>query len=372
MLPIEQPSDSEALLSDMQPLSQPLLGDAPLSQPLLFDSAPHSPPHAGIAWVGVDWLAIALFAIMWELVQRVANARCARYSEHKKIVSQGGSYVTAFLNAWVCSIAGLAITTSLLCSESAVDRAVMATPGRLGGSASVTPLVLRATQCFVGWLFMDVLHIVARYPELGGVDMLLHHCGFIGVTLLDVGYGIFPFAVGWLLLGEISSIFLNLRWLLINSGRGASVSLTITNAAFAGAFFLLRVGVLWAGIAHELATTRPLLLAPPYASPAWAIDTICVAIVGAALLNAFWAVKIVRLATRPAGPTKSSAPASRIGSPRKRCGSPPLTPSKMVLPLATPGGTIGQLPLGSAEALAEAIAPTAAGERDGEPAHEVV
>ena len=34
---------------------------------------------------------------------------------------------------------------------------------------------------------------------------------------------------------------------------------------------------------------------------------------------------------------------------------------------ATPGGSIGQLPLGSAEALAEAIAPTATGERDAEP-----
>ena len=87
-------------------------------------------------------------------------------------------------------------------------------------------LVIVAAQAFVGYLLMDFFHVIARYPKLGGLDMCLHHAGFLFVTLLGLGYRVFPFPIGWLLLGEVSSIFLNVRWFLINSGHGASAALS--------------------------------------------------------------------------------------------------------------------------------------------------
>ena len=37
-----------------------------------------------------------------------------------------------------------------------------------------------------------------NYPQLGGLDICVHHAGFLSVTLLDIGFRVFPFPIGWL------------------------------------------------------------------------------------------------------------------------------------------------------------------------------
>merc|ERR1719352_2273283 len=158
-------------------------------------------------------------------------------------------------------------------------------------------LAFVASSAFLGWLLSDLVHLLLFWPVLGGVDMLLHHATFACLTCLGVGYRMCPLVVGWLLLGELSSMPLNMRWILINTGRGDSRALARTNFAFAGSFFVVRVVVFWFSLAHALRVERPLLLS--LGAPPWSVNTLCAFLSAGALLNAFWFARIVQIARRP-------------------------------------------------------------------------
>lgn len=293
-----------------------------------------------VEWHGVEWGLLLALALVWELIYRMGKAACSR-AQHSKVVEEGGSYVAAFVNACVCSVAGSMITLRLLASDE-TSRAILSSSQVESPSA-----IFVAAYAFVGYLLMDAVHLFTFYPRLGGVDMCLHHGLFIFVALVDLGYRIFPFPIGWLLLGEVSSLFLNIRWFLIHSGRGDSAALSAVNYLFAATFFIFRVLVMWAGLWHGMAHLRPLVLAPPYDAPPRAVDTICFVVFCGALLNAFWMAKIVRMATRPA---------PKAGGPLRAKGSPASTPTKghSELPLAAPASNVALTP-SSAQALANAI-----------------
>ena len=104
-------------------------------------------------------------------------------------------------------------------------------------------------------------------------------------------------------MGEISSIFLNIRWLLINTGRGHSASLKRINVGFALSFFICRVVIFWAGVAHVFRSELPFLLAPPRSAPRWALQLLVSLVTAGAVLNAFWLFKIIKVALGPP-PTK--------------------------------------------------------------------
>jgi hypothetical protein len=268
--------------------------EAPPETPLEWVALPHTREH--VRWVGIDWQVIILFALAWEVVYQLSKAHLAhRYPEWPKVGKLGGSYAAAFLNACVCSALGCLIVMGLFDADSR-GRALML---KAAPYDAITPVVFLAERSFLGWLMMDLAHVVLLYPTLGGVDILLHHSGFIFLTCLGYGYRVLPFTVGWLLLCEVSTIGLNLRWFLINTGRGESSALRSTNAFFAATFFIFRVVVQWTGIADLLQHSRPLLL--ERRAPNWAVDTICVSVVASAVLNLYWLVKIVQMARRPAG-----------------------------------------------------------------------
>ena len=112
---------------------------------------------------------------------------------------------------------------------------------------------------------------------------------------------IFPFS--WLTLGELSSVALNIRWFLINSGRGESVALQRTQLAFAGLFVVTRVIIYGVGLAH-LFVHREALLSRDEATgvlahvPAPLLWLVLVLLVGGYGLNLLWMTKIVRMASR--------------------------------------------------------------------------
>ena len=90
------------------------------------------------------------------------------------------------------------------------------------------------------------------------------------------------FCFGWLVIGECSTIFLNVRWYLLKSGRGggrgASSSGTsmgrrsndyyyeINNGLFALTFFITRIGIYSAGMVHLLYYSRKEVLSLPEVS----------------------------------------------------------------------------------------------------------
>ena len=105
-------------------------------------------------------------------------------------------------------------------------------------------------------------------------------------------------------MGEISSLFLNYRWLLINTNRGDTPALTRTNYSFALTFFLFRVMAFWSGVLHVFIHELPFLLAPPQSAPAWSLIMLCSFLVGGAILNAFWLAKIYKTAVSRSPPHK--------------------------------------------------------------------
>jgi len=237
------------------------------------------------------------FALAWEVVYHVAKHACKRrFAGWPKARTLGGSYVTAFLNALVCSAAGAWVVACLF-DATIHERALPVAADGPSHSAGVVAYL--AGTSFSGWLISDLVHLATHFPALGGADMVLHHVGFAAVALMGAGFRYCPWVVGWLMLGEVSSIFLNLRWGLINTGRGETRALQRTNAAFAMSFFVCRVVVFWLGLYEFWMRERPHLLAPPQDAPPWCVNALGVALACGALLNAWWMHKILQMAARP-------------------------------------------------------------------------
>ena len=103
---------------------------------------------------------------------------------------------------------------------------------------------------FLSYLLYDLLHVIYQYPKLGGIDTILHHILFAMCSVINGTYGIMPYPFGWLVVGEISTIFLNVRWFLLKSGREDSKLLNATNRLFALAFFVTRNFLYTIGMVH--------------------------------------------------------------------------------------------------------------------------
>lgn len=115
--------------------------------------------------------------------------------------------MVAFTNACICTCLGAFYTWALL-HASAEHRAYLdeSDPRQALGQG-----VKLAAYPFLAWICYDIVHICTNFPRLGGVDQLLHHSGFFVLTAIAMSYGLFPFTAAWLLLGELSSLPLNLR-----------------------------------------------------------------------------------------------------------------------------------------------------------------
>ena len=154
---------------------------------------------------------------------------------------------------------------------------------------------------FLSYLVFDLLHNLAVHPRLGGVDMLVHHVLFIACSAICGGLRVLGFAFAWLITGELSTVWLGVRWLLIKSGRGATRAMAAANAAFALTFLATRGVVYGLGLAHLLRTFHA-GVAPPMAfatlppgSEALVLAVVAL-LVGGFALNGVWALQIVKIA----------------------------------------------------------------------------
>mmetsp|Transcript_8561 Transcript_8561/g.12806 ORF Transcript_8561/g.12806 Transcript_8561/m.12806 type:complete len:132 (-) Transcript_8561:175-570(-) len=113
--------------------------------------------------------------------------------------------------------------------------------------------------------------------------------------LLACTYRVLPFPFAWLITGEASSPFLNIRWFLINTGRGDTFAMKATNIIFALTFFFSRILLFGYGLIDLMRNVNYLFSDPPPV-PAIPAVSILVLVCGGFLLNAFWMVGIVKMA----------------------------------------------------------------------------
>lgn len=121
---------------------------------------------------------------------------------------------------------------------------------------------LLSLHCFIGYLLVDLIHIVRFFPHCGRWDMIAHHAGFIVFTAVAIECGVLPIVGSVLLLHECSTIPLNLRWFIVHwlpgraDGRRA-LCVRVAEALFVASYFLLRVASFLPFVIHVCATLLP-------------------------------------------------------------------------------------------------------------------
>lgn len=250
-----------------------------------------------IEFVGIEYQFFALLLLSWEALYQVLKLAVSR-SSHPKFAETGQSYVVSFINCTQCTLVGGYYLLRFVSSGSPVLWAYLDEKDPGAGFANE---MKHAAHYFLSWMTHDLIHMISFYPTLGGKDQLVHHSGFICLCALLMGYNIFPGVAPWLLFSEVSTIPLNIRWFLINTGRGDGTAIGVANGSFVGLFFISRVVLYWTGFAYLFRVSMPLVLAPPYLAPPLLVYTLVGAIGGGALLNAYWLVLVVKMAMRPKG-----------------------------------------------------------------------
>jgi hypothetical protein len=117
------------------------------------------------------------------------------------------SYMVSFVHAFFLSWAGWRIVYHL---HAGTVRERLALYGN--EDASFIGFVEIVTIAFFSYVVYDLLHVIEQYPDLGGVDILVHHLGFFTASLLAYAYGAYPYMLGWLCTCECSTPFLNVRF----------------------------------------------------------------------------------------------------------------------------------------------------------------
>lgn len=213
-------------------------------------------------------LKLLILAICaWNLFYRIFQYLITRYSDmilrdslndatkdeaKQNLIKRGPSYATSQLHAVYASYRGILHLYNLSFASN-LDKVFNPRTHMLDGIQTTRSAGLEVGTTnilFLSYLLYDLLHVIYQYPKLGGIDTILHHVLFAMCSVINGTYGIMPYPFGWLVVGEISTIFLNTRWFLLKSGREHSKFLNVTNRLFALAFFVTRNIVYTIGMIH--------------------------------------------------------------------------------------------------------------------------
>lgn len=140
------------------------------------------------------------------------------------------------------------------------------------------------------YLLSDLFMVLYKFPQLGTTDVIVHHASFLYCSFIGGIYHINPFMFAWLILGEASTPFLNVRWFLLTlSKSNFSSSVNVIQFFFALFFFITRVALYSVGLLYQY----EILFSFPHYIPKWtSISTFLFVVVGF-FLNLSWFVKIV-------------------------------------------------------------------------------
>mmetsp|Transcript_7428 Transcript_7428/g.12935 ORF Transcript_7428/g.12935 Transcript_7428/m.12935 type:complete len:320 (-) Transcript_7428:364-1323(-) len=212
------------------------------------------------------------------------------------LLQRGPSYIVSFLHSIYATWRGI-MHLYHLWNASNLDKLLI--PGKeIIDSYRWAGLHVATTNTlFLSYLVYDLLHILLHYPKLGGVDTIIHHVIFASCSVINGTFGIMPFAFGWLIVGEASTIFLNARWFLLKSGRQTSDLLNKINTLFAATFFLTRIGIYSSGIIHLFYNSLPELRSLPTQTgvPITLVGMTCGCMLLGWALNILWGYKILSI-----------------------------------------------------------------------------
>lgn len=213
---------------------------------------------------------------------------------HEILVSHGPSYVCSMIHCIVNGYCGIIQLMGLYSAPSEVKLVFPPVPEKF---ASYVRGVELSNAFFFAFLAFDLFHVLRSYPKLGGVDTVAHHLVFLTCSIINGGYQILPYPFSWLIIGELSTIFLNIRWVLIKTGRGNTGFFQGVQYSFALTFFIARVVIYLYGV-MELFQQREILLGIVSSGRVPGIFMgITLSFVGAgSLLNLIWFQKIAAMA----------------------------------------------------------------------------
>ena len=209
----------------------------------------------------------------------------------------GNSYAVSFVHAFIVVLRGcqhLIQQYGAPVEAKFVQRPYGSTSEWAAGAAAIEP----TNTIFLAFLLYDVSHVLLEYPRLGGMDVVAHHVLFAAASYVCGSNRVFPWPFAWLIIGELSTLPLNLRWVLIQSGRGDTRLMAWTNRCFALTFFVGRVVVYGLGLLHLGASWHPHV--EEACERVTGLRVVCALFVAGYGLNLVWFRRIVRVASRPA------------------------------------------------------------------------
>jgi len=143
---------------------------------------------------------------------------------------------------------------------------------------------------FMGYLLYDTTYCAYYYKTLHDWPSLVHH----GIYLVVCGYVLhnkfFKFPFVWLMMGEISTPSVNLRWFLATLDKKSTKLYLYNGIALAVLFFVFRVVGAGFGIIH-LFSLRQLWLAPHV--PKF-LRLVVALIIAGYFLNVYWFTLVMK------------------------------------------------------------------------------
>lgn len=201
-----------------------------------------------------------------------------RETQRTRLLTEGPSYVVSMAHAATCLYIG--IPNLSFVNAAPVDQYTQRNDGAEWMCAN-----------FIAYLIVDLAHVLWHWPKLGTWDTLIHHLSFLACGLIAGYHAVFVLPFTWLTLGETSTIFLNLRWFLLTTGRKSQSITFYVNLLFALSFFMTRIIVYGSGLLH-MVYHRDLLLDIYNEKPSLSVVTIL--IVFGFVLNIVWFRNIFR------------------------------------------------------------------------------
>jgi hypothetical protein len=260
-------------------------------------------------------VALIVFEVFFQLSRPLIRVLLQRttYSVDKVeyLVAYGPSYLVSTIHSMILGVLGVQILWSLWYAPLDYQYAVWDDWVTEEGYARSAYLSFVVCHAFMAYIVYDLMHVLTNWPQLGGWDTVVHHLLFLWCAVINASMGTLPFPFGWMIICELSTPFLNLRWLLIKTDQGNGHLMSITTILLATSFFFTRIlgyGLgLWylaANMERVVAITRQRGFSAAYA---WVVF-VCLAM--GWLLQLAWFVKglvpiTLRLGKRDKDPVKT-------------------------------------------------------------------
>ena len=179
-------------------------------------------------------LKILLLTAIWEAQFQAAKWLFSRMRSNTETEKERAfrrcapSYIVSYVHAFYLTYAGWKIVFEL--EGGGLRRQAWLYANE---NADFVNFVEISTLVFFCYVLYDLFHLILEYPDLGGVEMLIHHVGFLIASLLAYTWGAYPLVLGWLCTCETSTPILSTRW-FVRQMKDMETTQPLLNAAAKG------------------------------------------------------------------------------------------------------------------------------------------